>query len=231
MKKKLIIVICFILLLNLFITGCSTSLKNENDMLNKEVISLQEKNTNMENTIADLENTINNLNNDLEILKLRIDLIKESSLRYKDNMYPIYTADSYTYEKIIDAYIYMPKETALKKKLEILTKVMSEVYFNNLPIQVVRIEEIDKKRIAILNLRESTENQGITDYEKLVGKTWITHYMQGSTGGTITETQLIETMLQREYKGQWIDGVKFLYNNGVCDYEHAPSLKEINYRN
>lgn len=231
MKKKLIIVICFILLLNLFITGCSTSLKNENDILNKEVISLQEKNTNKENTIADLENTINNLNNDLEILKLRIDLIKESSLRNKDNMYPIYTADNYTYEKMIDAYIYMPKETALKKKLETLAKVMSEVYFDNLPIQIVRIEEIDNKKVALVNLKESAKNQGITDYEKLVGKTWTTHYMQGSAGGTITETQLIETMLQREYKGQWIDGVKFLYNNGVCDYEHAPSLKEINYRN
>jgi hypothetical protein len=124
----------------------------------------------------------------------------------------------------------MPKETVLKKKLEILAKVMSEVYFSNLPIQVIRIEEIDKKKIAIVNLKESAENQGITDYEKLVGKTWTTHYMQGSTGGTITETILIETMLQRDYKGQWIDGVQFLYDSGDCFYEHAASLRDVNYR-
>jgi len=224
------IAISFVLLLSIVITGCSTSLKNENDILSKEVISLQEKNTTMGNTIVDLENKIKELNNDQGILKSRIDLLKESSLRYKDNMYPIYTADNYTYEIIIDAYIYMTKETALRKKLETLAEVLSEAYFDNLPIQVVRIEEINKKRIVIVNLKESAENQGIADYNKLVGKTWTTHYMQGSTGGTITETRLIETMLQREYQGLWIDGVKFLYNNGVCDYEHAASLKEINYR-
>jgi hypothetical protein len=230
MKRKLIIIICFILLLSLIITGCSATLKNENDILSKEVISLQEKNTNMINTISNLESTISVLNNDKEILEFRIDKLKKSSLRYKDNLYPIYTADLYTYEILIEAYNYMPKETTLKKKLEILAKVLSEAYFDNLPIQVVRIEEINKKKIAIVNLMESAVNQEITDYEKLVGKTWATLYMQGSTGGTITQTTLIETMLQREYQGQWIDGVKFLYNNGVCDYEHAPSLREINYR-
>jgi hypothetical protein len=229
--KIRIIGIYFILLLSLVMTACSTSLQNENDILSKEVISLQEKNTNMENKITDLENTINVLNNDLGILKIRIEEMKESSLRDKDNLYPIYTADSFLYGKIVDAYIYMPKETALKKKLETLAEVMSEVYFSNLPIQVIRIEEIDKKKIVIVNLKESAENQGITDYEKLVGKTWTTHYMQGSTGGTITETILIETMLQRDYKGQWIDGVQFLYNSGDCFYEHAASLRDVNYRN
>ena len=231
MKKKLIIAICFSLLFSLVITGCSTTLKNENAILSKEVLSLQEKNANMENVIADLESKIKNYDIDSENLKSRLNQINGSSLRYKDNIYPIYTADNYTYELMMAAYIYMPKEDALKKKLETLAKVLSETHFDNLPIQVVRIEEIDKKKIAIVNLKESAENQGITNYEKLVGKTWTTLYMQGSTGGTVTQTTLIETLLQREYKGQWIDGVKFLYNNGPCYYEHAPNLKDINYRN
>ncbi|MDF2590859.1 MAG: hypothetical protein K0S75_325 [Clostridia bacterium] len=231
MKKKLIIVICFILLFSLINTGCSASIKNENHILSKEVISLKENNAIMEKKIADLEDTINSFNIDSENLKSRLNQINGSSLRYKDNIYPIYTADNYTYETMIAAYIYMPKETALKKKLETLAKVLSETHFDNLPIQVLRIEEQNKKKIAIVNLMESAENQKVTDFEKLVGKTWMTLYMQGSCGGTVTQTTLIETMLQREYKGPWIDGVKFLYDNGVCDYEHAPSLKDVNYRN
>jgi hypothetical protein len=229
-KKKLIIVICFILLFSFVSTGCSASLKNENDILRKEVISLEEKNANMEKTIADLEYTIKNFNIDSENLKARFNQINGSSLRYKENIYPIYIADNYTYEKIIAAYIYIPKETVLKKKLETLATVLSDTHFNNLPIEVVRIEEVNKKKIAIVNLKESLENQGITDYEKMIGNTWMMHHMQGSCGGTVTQTTLIETMLQREYKGPWIDGVKFLYDNGVCDYEHAPLLKDINYR-
>ena len=230
MKNKLITFICFILLISLILTGCSTNLKNENDMLSKEVASLQETKANMEKTIADLENAIKNFDIDHENLKARLSQINGSSLRHKDNIYPIYTADNYTYEMIIAAYIYIPKETTLKKKLETLAKILSETHFDNLPIQVVRIEEINKKKIAIVNLEESAENQGVTDYEKLVGKTWTTLYMQGSCGGTVTSTTLIETMLQREYQGQWIDGVQFLYDNGPCDYEHAPSLKDVNYR-
>lgn len=46
----------------------------------------------------------------------------------------------------------------------------------------------------------------------------------------MTSTALIETILQREHDGEWIDGVKFLYNNSVCDFQHAPELLNINYR-
>ncbi|MDF2523866.1 MAG: hypothetical protein K0R31_1507 [Clostridiales bacterium] len=192
-------------------------------MLSKEVAGLKEEKSALESTISDLNNTV-------KIQDLRIEELMNSAFRDKDDLYPIYTADSYTYEKRIEAYIYIPKETALKGKLEILANTLSEVYFDHLPIQVLRIEEVDKKKIATVNLKESAINQGVTDYEKLVGKTWTMLYMQGSTGGTITQTRLIETMLQREYQEQWIDGVQFLYNNETCDYEHAPSLKDINYR-
>ena len=230
MNNKLIILICFIFLLSLIMIGCSTSLRNENASLSKQVIALQEKNMNMDNTIAALENTIKELDNKLKIQDMRIESFKKSAFDKKENLYPIYTADIYTFAKLIDAFIYIPKEATIKKKLEALAKVLSEVYFDNLPIQIVKIKEIDNKKIAIVNLKESAVNQGVTDYTKLVGKTWTTLYMQGSTGGTVTSTRLIETMLQKDYIGEWVDGVQFLYNGGTCYYEHAPSLKDINYR-
>jgi hypothetical protein len=223
MNKKLIKTGCLIVIISLIITGCSTSLKNENSILSQEITALKEKNSNLENKIADL-------NNKIKEQEIEFDKIKKTYFNKNDNMYPIYTADIDTYERKIDVYFYITKETVLKQKLQILSKVLSEAYFDNLPIKVLRIEEIDKKKIAIVNLSESAENQGITDYKALKGKTWKIHYMQGSTGGTVTSTRLIETLLQRDYAGQWIDGVKFLYENSVCDYEHAPNLKEINYR-
>jgi hypothetical protein len=48
----------------------------------------------------------------------------------------------------------------------------------------------------------------------------------------MTSESLIETLLQREYNGEWIDAVKFLYNDSPIDdhFQHAPDLMEINYR-
>lgn len=54
--------------------------------------------------------------------------------------------------------------------------------------------------------------------------------MQGSTGGQIAEYTLIENVLQREYKGYWIDGVKFTLNGKELQSEHAPGLGKTTYR-
>jgi hypothetical protein len=96
----------------------------------------------------------------------------------------------------------------------------------------VKIEEVNNKKIAVINLEESKENQGIKDDGKLKAMTWATHYLQGSAGGSMTSETLIETLLQREHTGEWIDGVRFLYNGGPCDdhFQHSPNLMRVNYR-
>ncbi|MCB2291425.1 hypothetical protein LGK97_16990 [Clostridium sp. CS001] len=83
----------------------------------------------------------------------------------------------------------------------------------------------------MINLNESKENEGIKEQIKLTGNTWARKYFQGSTGGKVTSVTLIETMLQKEHKEQWIDGVRFLYNNGVCNFDHTSDLSKVNYRN
>jgi len=44
---------------------------------------------------------------------------------------------------------------------------------------------------------------------------------------------LIENFLQsnNKSKGEWIDGVKFLYNNETIEYEHASDLSTVKYAN
>lgn len=223
MNKKLLKTICGLFIVTLALSGCTASLKEENSALSREIALLKVKN-------ADLESKISDLDNKLKEQQYVFESSSKPAFRNSDNIYPIYTADINTYEVEEDAYIYIAKETSLKKKLDILAKALSEAYFNSLPIKVVRVEEVNNKKIAVVNLEEAAENKGKTDPKDTKGKTWAFDYMQGSTGGTITETQLIETMLQRKYKGQWVDGVKFLYQGGVCAYEHAYSLKDINYR-
>ncbi|MEG0774305.1 hypothetical protein [Clostridium sp.] len=223
MNKRIIKASCSIFTLCMVITGCDNSLKNENTILNEEIIVLKEKN-------AELEKSINSLSDTLKEYENRKAKEKEEQAELRNNMYPIYTANVDTYKKEVGTYIYLPKEADLKEKLSNLAKGLSEVYFNNLPIEIVSIEEVDKNKILVVNLRESEDNQEITDPSKFKGSTWANSHLQGSTGGAQTSTMLIETMLQKEHEGEWVDGVKFLYSNGACNFEHAPNLANINYR-
>lgn len=101
----------------------------------------------------------------------------------------------------------------IKKILE----TTSKKYFDNKPLELSRIDTINNKKIAVVNLA------GDKDY-------WH-QKMQGSAGGAITEYTLIENILQRSYKGYWIDGVKFTINgNPVTDSSHSPNLSKTTYR-
>ena len=235
MYKRLIKTVCLIFLISIIITGCSNSLKSENMILKNEAVAANEKNFRLNKEAIEikeknekLENSVNDLNKKLK--ELEKSQVKELPFEKKSNIYAIYTANIDTYKKEVGVYIYIPKETDLNKKLSTLANVLSEVYFNNLPIEILNIEEVDKKKIVTVNLKEAKENQGITDRNKFIGNTWATKSLQGSAGGIMTSTALIETILQRETSDEWIDGVKFLYNNDVCDFQHAPELLNINYR-
>jgi len=63
----------------------------------------------------------------------------------------------------------------------------------------------------------------VISIDKLKGKTWATNYLQGSTGASITTVSLIETLLQTEHNGDWIDGVRFLYHGSPCEASLFPT--------
>ena len=76
------------------------------------------------------------------------------------------------------------------------------------------------KKVATINLADSGTNK------------WVPKF-QGSTGGAVTSNTLIENFLQsnNKSKGEWIDGVKFLYNNETIEYDHVSDLSTMKYRN
>ena len=94
---------------------------------------------------------------------------------------------------------------------------VSSKYFDGNKIELKTIDTVDNKKIAVINL---------TGDEKY----W-NQKMQGSAGGQITEYTLIENVLQREYKGYWVDGVRFTLNGRqIEDNGHIPELSKTTYR-
>lgn len=94
---------------------------------------------------------------------------------------------------------------------------VSSKYFDGNKIDLKTIDTVDNKKIAVINL---------TGDEKY----W-NQKMQGSAGGQITEYTLIENVLQREYKGYWVDGVRFTLNGKqIEDNGHIPELSKTTYR-
>ncbi|MDD3692927.1 MAG: hypothetical protein PHX02_03355 [Oscillospiraceae bacterium] len=150
----------------------------------------------------------------------------------KNNLYAIYTVSNTDYNATKKAaYLYMSADKELKVKLGIISDALSDMFFENLPIEVVNIENKDGKKIAVINLLENEINRGQKDYSIHKRPSWALNFFQGSSGGGQTSTILVENFLQRQNKNQWVDGVRFLYNgNPITGFDHIPLLENTVYR-
>lgn len=94
---------------------------------------------------------------------------------------------------------------------------ISNKYFDNKTIELTTIENANGKKIAVVNL---------------VGDENYWHQrMQGSAGGQVTQYTLIDNVLQKNYDGYWIDGVKFTLNGkSIHDNGHNSGLATTTYR-
>lgn len=225
MKRWAVILCCA--LICFIASGCSKPKQNAASNTDDEISRLNERCSLMESQIADIEKNMANLNN-----RLQEEISVISSLKNDETeALPVYGANINDYKKEIKFYISIPKNDVLFDKLNIIAQKLSSLYFSSLPIEVTNIVTEENKKVAVINLKESKENQGINDPSKYKGATWATQYFQGSAGGTLTSVCLIETFLQRDYKGEWIDGVRFTYNGGPIDqFDHVPNLSHTNFR-
>jgi len=132
----------------------------------------------------------------------------------------IYTIDVNSLEPNESNTIEVNETLSLEDKLKALSKELSEKKFDKLPIEVKSIDTVKGKKVATISLTDSSTQK------------WVPKF-QGSTGGTVTANTLIENFLQSNNKsrGEWIDGVKFLYNNNPIEYEHVADLSTTQYRN
>lgn len=224
MKKKFISCVLVLAMIPAMFIGCTKQDQSQNDQLAKEIQSLKEDNSKKEQELNDIKQQYNSLKE------------KESTSTGNQqnaavqNIMPIFTVNVDTLKKDIAYYIEIPKDKALKDKLNIIAENLSKFQFKNLPIEVTKIEESNGKKIAVVNLKEASYNEGIKDRDKLKGDTWANDFFQGSTGGTITSTTLIENFLQKDFNGEWVDGVRFTYNGGNVEFQHVESLAKVVYR-
>lgn len=132
----------------------------------------------------------------------------------------IYTIDENSLEPNESSSIEVNESLGLEDKLKELSKAISEKKFDKLTIEVKSIDTVNGKKVATINLADAGSNK------------WVPKF-QGSTGGAVTSNTLIENFLQsnNKSKGEWIDGVKFLYNNEKIEYDHVADLSTTKYKN
>ena len=133
----------------------------------------------------------------------------------------LFTGDIDTYSKKEAETIVIAENLSVEKKLEVIAEELSKMHFDNLPIEVKQVEQIDGKEIAIINLKE---------YQKPSdkNKTWMQYLNAGSAGSRITLITLEESFLQRDLKGEWIAGIKILYEGqNIEEMDHFPGTEII----
>jgi len=192
MTKKLIL--ATVLMLSITMVSCTTTPNN----------------TTSSNNTTTVEENKDNTSSSKKQEEVKVNKIKLS----------IYTIDDNSLEPNESSTIEVNENLSLEDKLKELSKTVSEKKFDKLTIEVKSIDTVDGKKVATINLADSSTNK------------W-TQKFQGSTGGAVTSNTLIENFLQtnNKSKGEWIDGVKFLYNNKAIEYEHVSDLSTIQYRN
>ena len=146
--------------------------------------------------------------------------------------FKIYSKDINTDKKIIvETFTFDSSITTLEDRLTVFAQRLSLKEFKSLPIELAEITEIDGKKVAVFNLKENEENISESDWSKYKEPSWANNFFQGSAGGSWTCYTLQTTMLQPDYDGEWIDGVKFLYNGEENKYfQHIEGIDRIKYR-
>lgn len=211
MARKLILSIA--LMLSLTMVSCGTNKNVSTDQNKTETNSSVQDETKKDSTSSqntEVKDTEKNTDN------------KKTETETKNNTvkFSIYNVDENSLEPNEIKTISINENDSLKDKVTQLAKNVSETNFNGLPMEVKSIETIDGKKVATINLVDSGNNS------------WVQRF-QGSTGGQVTANTLIENFLQSNNKSktEWIDGVKFLYNNETIEYDHVADLSNIQYRN
>lgn len=185
-------------------------LKQQVEELQSDLLELKKPHYEMENKIKEIEQELKHHRRAWDIQK-----------KIPENFFKIQGVDPWDDKKIDDFYVTIPADLSLSEKITFLAQVVSKCRFDNLPINLLRMENRKGKSIAIIDLRESSESP----------RTWRGTYFQGSTGGHSTQVLLISTFLQEEHTGAWIDGVEFYYEGKpmTSNWDHI-FLEGVKYR-
>ena len=97
---------------------------------------------------------------------------------------------------------------------------LSNEIFQGKPIVLKEIVVEEGKKIAYFNLQDKNKDISSPD-------NWYSSF-QGSTGAQSTLNFIVDTLLQKEFKGDWIDGINLTYNGQYIEFDHI-SFENIVY--
>lgn len=110
---------------------------------------------------------------------------------------------------IADSYIQLDPESDRDTILKHIASELSSRYFNDLKIEIMdQAGENGDAGMIRINLAEMESYTGPGSVKAY--SSWY-DFFQGSAGGTNTTTTLKESFLQRTYKGEWIESIRFMY--------------------
>ena len=196
------------------VVGCTekNTSTDDNSNISTENIDNQQSNSNQEEENKDKTENVDN----------------QESIKTMEML--LYSKDANTDEQVVIGTIDVDENLSLEEKIEKLSNELSEKVFDSLPIEFVKINNVEGKKIALFNLNELGNNATDITFDKYEGINWVNNYFAGSAGGSVTEYTLITTLLQKNYTGEWIDGIEFTYKNYKIEFDHVPGLGEISYR-
>lgn len=142
----------------------------------------------------DIETNFNNINGIVD----KNNENTNETINNQEDIFEIKTKDSSSDEVIVLGNIKINKNATINEKINKILEKMSQLQFEGSPIELEKIED----NIAHINIKEEKNKNN-----------WKQKYFQGSTGASITTYSLVENVLQRNYKGNWIKGICFTYEN------------------
>jgi hypothetical protein len=125
--------------------------------------------------------------------------VGQDSLTENENYYKMFPT--------VDTTVSLEGAQNLTDSIQVFCNIISKKYFRSLKIEFSRIDQIKYQKVLYLNLQE---NENYTTPSEYKGESWY-QYFQGSTGGNMTMITLVQSLLQMEFKGTWIDVVIYSY--------------------
>ena len=104
-------------------------------------------------------------------------------------------------------YVKVHEESSLQEKMQIIIDTISEIGFNDLPMNV----KVYGKNIARIELIEHNSSQKSR-------VTWKDDYLNEDTKEYTINT-IVKNILQEEYKGEWIEKIQLYYEGELIEID------------
>lgn len=132
----------------------------------------------------------------------------------------IYTSNIDTGASENHSIVSVLKLLPINKKMSHLALKLSNENFQGKPIVLKEIVIEEGKKIAYFDLQDKNKDISSPD-------NWYSSF-QGSTGAQSTLNSIVDTLLQKEFKGDWIDGINLTYNGQYIEFDHI-SFENVHY--